>query len=107
MTINSAHFRYRCKATNPHGEAHQDYYVEVFENEDQFYGIDEQEIINIGDVTDDVTTGFGQETKRSTEITRGTTQEPTTTGYQATQTETEGTEAEGGDATTPYYMKYF
>jgi len=87
---------YRCSATNPHGEAHEDYYVEVFENESQFYGIDDPILSPVDDVIDDVTTGFVQ-------VTSSTTEEPMTTGPMTT--ETEGTEST--DPTTPYYMKFF
>jgi len=87
---------YRCKATNPHGEAHEDYYVEVFENADKFYGTGEISIIDdvIDADGDDVTTG----------LTGGTTETITTVPL---TTETEATEAISSDPTTPYYMKYF
>ena len=96
---NTGSCRYRCSATNPHGETHQDYYVEVFENEEQFYGLGELSFIDeaIDDVTDDVTTGF--------DVVTGGTREPATTG--PLTTETEGTEAVSADSTTPYYMKFF
>ncbi|KAL5264845.1 hypothetical protein ACHWQZ_G005800 [Mnemiopsis leidyi] len=83
---------YRCKATNQHGEAHEDYYVEVFANEDQFYGSGE-----IGPIDEviDLVTDF-----RTTDFVSSKSQSLPTEG-------TEGTEERTVDPTTPYYMRFF
>ncbi|XP_063676760.1 titin homolog [Bolinopsis microptera] len=90
---------YRCRATNPHGEAHEDYYVEVFENEATFYGTGELVPIlpvEINDLLDDLVTDPVTDPA-------STTPELVTTGPLTTETEA----SEEVSSPTPYYMRLF
>ena len=75
----------------------------MFENEDQFYGIDE--LGPIDEEIDDVTAGTDLLTDfKTTEF--GTSESFPTEGTEGTEG-TEWTEEGTVDPTTPYYMRFF